>query len=126
MLLSGCGDGVQRVRVSGQATFQGKPIPYGNITFEPDTAKGNQGPQGYTQIRDGKYDTDSSGVGPCPGPQLVHIVAYPDLSSGAPRKSMRVIDFHTNVELPRQAHTHDFEVPASAARVEGVSDLPPP
>jgi hypothetical protein len=125
-LLAGCSDRVERVRVSGQITFQGKPVPYGNITFEPDRTKGNQGPQGYAQIRDGQYDTRNAGTEPCPGAQNVHIIGYPELGSGATGKTMLVIDYYTTAELTRQAATKDFDVPASGARQEAVIQQLPP
>ena len=54
-LLVGCGDGgLKRYRVSGDVSFQGKPVPAGSIIFTPDTAKGNAGPQGTANIIDGR------------------------------------------------------------------------
>ena len=125
-LLAGCGDGVQRVRISGQVTFKGKPVPYGNITFEPDTSKGNKGPQGYVQIRDGKYDTQDAGTEPTPGPQRIHLIGYPDANSKEAGKTMVVLDYRTTLDLPRKTSTHDFDVPASSARREAVIQQPPP
>lgn len=126
LLLSGCGDGTQRVRVSGQVTFEGKLVPYGNIVFEPDQSKGNRGPQGFAKIHDGVFDTNNAGTGPCPGPQIVTIEGYPELNTGAGKKSMLVFRYQTTVDLPAQTTTENFEVPASAARREATSDLPPP
>jgi hypothetical protein len=68
LALTGCGGGTQRIRISGQVTFQGKPVPYGNLVFEPDQSKGNRGPQGYAKIQDGRYDTNNAGTGALPRP----------------------------------------------------------
>jgi hypothetical protein len=126
LMLAGCGDGTQRVRVSGQVTFQGKPVKYGNLVFEPDQSRGNRGPQGYARISDGMYDTNNAGTGPCPGPQVVYIEGYPELDGGAPRKSRLVFKHRTTADLSGKTATVDFDVPASAAYRETVSDLPPP
>lgn len=126
LILSGCGGKPERVRLSGQVRFQDKPVKYGHIVFEPDASKGNRGPQGYAKIVDGKYDTNEAGTAPCPGFQVVSIEGYPELGGGADRKSRLVFNYRTTVEVPERATTKDFDVPASAARREAVTDLPPP
>src|SRR4051812_20918005 len=66
IVATGCGDGgPKRARVTGEATFDGQPIPHGNVVFTPDGSKKNSGPQGIAEIRDGKFDTgatDGKGV----------------------------------------------------------------
>lgn len=81
VLLSGCGgSGVERTDIKGTATFDGKPIVYGNIQFFPDTSKGNEGPSGSTSILDGKFDTSLEGSqGITPGPNRVQITAYAEM-----------------------------------------------
>lgn len=53
----GCsGDaGPRRHAVRGTVTFQGKPVPSGEVTFEPDARAGNKGPASWGEIRSGKY-----------------------------------------------------------------------
>ena len=127
LVLLGCGGKPERVRVSGRVTFQGNPVQYGNIVFEPDPSRGNRGPQGYAKISSkGTFDTGVAGTGPCPGPQVVTIEAYPDLNSPASKKSRVVLQYRTNVDLPSETTTQNFDVPPTAARKEAVSDLPPP
>jgi hypothetical protein len=127
LALLGCGGKPERVHISGKVTFQGNPVQYGNIVFEPDQSKGNRGPQGYAKItRQGTFDTAIAGTGPCPGPQVVTIEAYPDLESPTSKKSRVVLQYRMHMDLPAEATTRDFEVPASAARKEAVSELPPP
>src|SRR6266540_5886869 len=74
-VVAGCGDsGPKRLRLTGTATFDGKPIPYGDVVFTPDGSQKNSGPQGIAQIRDGKYDTaGSDGKGFAGGPTVVHV-----------------------------------------------------
>lgn len=77
--LTGCGQSGNDPRsfhVHGEATFDGKPIPRGGVTFDPDGSKGNTGPQGYAEIIDGKFDTHQNGKGTTGGDQIVTITAY--------------------------------------------------
>ena len=60
LLATGCGDD-GKFTVSGTVTFEGEPVPAGEIRFTPD--KGNKGPIILTQIKDGKYSTpDNKGI----------------------------------------------------------------
>lgn len=127
LALHGCGGKPERVRVSGQVTFEGKPVQYGNIVFEPDQTKGNRGPQGYAKIdAQGNYDTAIAGAGPSPGAQVVTLEAYPDLDSPAAKKNRILLQYRTNVDLSGETNTQNFAVPRSAAKKETVSELPPP
>jgi hypothetical protein len=111
-LLAGCGgeSGPKRNRVSGSATFDGKPIPYGEVLFTPDDAKKNSGAQGIAPIRDGKFDTSASGgKGYGGGPAVVRVTGL----TGEGGKFLCEYEFH--VDLPPGDATHDFDVPAKAA-----------
>ena len=46
----GCG-GEPVVQVSGEITFNGKPVPAGRLWFNPDFSQGNDGPAGSAEIR---------------------------------------------------------------------------
>src|SRR5690606_14257145 len=60
-LLVGCGGGGPALYdVSGAVTLDGKPVPFGRITFTPDLSKGNSGGPGYAGIVDGKFTTASA------------------------------------------------------------------
>jgi hypothetical protein len=129
LFASGCGErGPQRVRVTGLVTFEGQPVPYGNITFEPDTSQGNSGPQGYAKIQDGKYDSDIGGIGPCPGPQTVIVEGYPELGKEKPGQGRLVFNHRTSWDLPTTPATKDFDIPASSATRHGApaGNVPPP
>src|SRR5690349_13501408 len=54
-----CSQEEKLYRVSGNVTFNGKPIPKGLIFFDPQA----EGPQGFANIEDGKYDTSIPGKG---------------------------------------------------------------
>jgi hypothetical protein len=119
----GCG-GDGTYRVSGQITFQGKPVPAGKIYFMPDGSKGNTGPTGYANIKDGYYDTSASGgKGAAPGPMVIAIEGIDP--SGPPPKAdpsgevtAKVLfpRYETTAELPKSGSTKDIDVPADAAK----------
>ncbi|MCA9055738.1 MAG: hypothetical protein KDA75_17990 [Planctomycetaceae bacterium] len=72
--IMGCGgsDEPTLYQLSGEVEFDGQPIPYGRVEFEPDTTKGNSGGPGYADIVDGKYDTNTpTGRGVVGGPHIV-------------------------------------------------------
>jgi hypothetical protein len=124
VILCGCGrsDDVARIDVSGRATFDGQPIVYGQIDFTPDHAKGHQGPPGYAEIVDGKYDTArTGGRGVVPGAHVVRVTAYPE-----PFPKVEVPDEEADASGPAplfigytieqnvESRTLDIDVPADA------------
>lgn len=117
VLLAGCGsatDGPQRYRLSGKVTFNGQPVPAGQIIFEPDTSAGNSGPQGYAEIVDGAYRTDDKG--PVGGPQRIRISGYEGVSSDENHPATTLFsDYQTTADLPKANSELDFDVPATAA-----------
>jgi len=64
LLCSGCG---QPVVVSGQVTYDGKPVEEGSINFLPEDG---QGPTCGGSITDGRYEATC----PVPGRKIVQIV----------------------------------------------------
>ncbi len=116
LLGCGVGDGPQRFEVSGKVTFGGKPVPTGRIQFEPDTSKGNRGPAGYAEIKDGVYNTQQTGKGTVGGPHVVVILGFDgkprpeaELDSGTPIFP----DYRTTADLPEEPASKDFDVPAT-------------
>jgi len=114
-LALGCGEKIYRV--SGKATFAGKPIPVGKIYFTPDAAKGNSGPSGYATIKDGQYDTATGGgQGILGGPMVVRIEGADGVKIDEERPNGKPLFAHyeTQLEMPKSTTTKDFDVPASA------------
>lgn len=110
-LALGCSEsGPERNRVSGSVTFEGKPIPYGEVLITPDGQKRNTGAQGIAPIRDGKYDTSASGgKGYGGGPAVVRVTGL----TGEGGKFLCEYEFQ--VDLPRGDATKDLDVPAQGA-----------
>ena len=112
----GCGEsGPRRSPVSGTVKFGGKPIPKGAIFFDPDLKKKNDGPAGFAYIKDGVYDTRDNGKGVIAGPHVVRIQGF-DGRPGRelPMGSPMFPQYQTTADLPGEATTRDFDVPASA------------
>lgn len=123
---AGCGsDGPRTYRLSGKVTFDGSPVPLGRIYFDPDLSRENRGPSGYADIVDGQYDTSTTGKGMVGGPMIVRIQGNRREGADSSGFGPPLFKEHTvRVELPREASTRDFDVPASAA--VGLPQNPPP
>ncbi len=111
--MAGCmGDpGPKRYRISGEITFNGKPVPHGEILFTPDGGKGNSGPQGIAIIQDGLFDTTGTRApGVAGGATVVQVAALADANGRL------LCEYQFNIELPKADSTHKIEIPASAAK----------
>ena len=119
IIAAGCGGSdVKRFNLSGKVTYGGKPVTEGLIVFEPDSCKGNRGPQGFSKIVDGEYQTDKFGKGAVSGALIVQIsgtVAKPagDQPAVDERSAMRfqMPPYTTEINLPEETSTYDFEIP---------------
>jgi len=115
-LLAGCG-GERTYNISGTVTFQGKPVPAGQIVFEPDAGAGNNGAPAFAKIKDGHYDTSSEGRGTIGGPHLVRILGLDGIPRGELLNGLRLFrDYNTKVDLPKKNGEQNFEVPAEDRR----------
>lgn len=132
LLAIGCGgDGTHRL--SGKVTFKGQPVPAGKIYFAPDGGKGNTGPTGYAEIKDGQYDTSAAGgAGVAKGPLIVTIDGFdptasaPEVkgdTSGETVAKTLFAHYETTVEVT-ESTTKDFDVPESAAKPVETGERP--
>lgn len=120
---AGCGGGASDggdVHVSGSITFDGKPIPAGKVYFSPDNSKGNSGPSGYADIKDGKFDTSDGGRPTAGGATVVRIEGFDPNSASSEDNGEDVMKalfptYETTAELTGSKATQDFAVPAEAA-----------
>lgn len=118
----GCG-GNKGYRVSGKVTFKGLPIPSGKIYFIPDSSKGNKGPTGYADIKDGAYDTDApGGNGSIGGPMIVKIEGIDNSGPARADPSGEITarslfpPYEVKMDLPKEVTTKDIDVPADAVK----------
>lgn len=116
-LVAGCSGGkdpFSRKAVSGQVTFQGKPVPAGSIWFEPTAALGNQAPTGMAVIRNGEFTTAPKDS-PVAGQYTIRITGYasnPD-QLGADEDAPETLfkDYTQQVELPPADGTLRIDIP---------------
>jgi hypothetical protein len=115
---SGCGSsGPDRIPVAGKVNYQGKPVPAGQLQFDPDTAHGNDGPQGFAHIKQGHYDTRDQGRAPVAGPQHVRIIGLDGVP--APEMPQGHVIFRawtTDIDIDRAKTEYDFDVPAGGGK----------
>lgn len=118
VLISGCGEsGPKRHRLTGTVKFDGAPLKYGTIYFDPD--QGNQGPQGFAEVIDGAYDTKANGrPGVISGKVVVRIMGFKEkpeasTSSDEPKQAL-FEEFKESIELPDSDSKKDFDVPKEA------------
>jgi hypothetical protein len=112
---AGCGGGPP-YKISGKVTFAGKPLPLGRIYFDPDPGQQNTGPSGYTDIKDGEYDTSRVGRGVSGGATVVRIQGFKKEGADASGFGPPLFQEYTvHVALPRGRSTKDFDVPSQAA-----------
>src|SRR3954469_18289896 len=84
LLAGACSDaGSGRYHLSGNVTFDGKPVPAGKIYFHADIPRGNSGPPAFADINQGAYDTRKGGSGGQGGPVLVAIEGFDGKANGA-------------------------------------------
>src|SRR5262245_43746070 len=108
IVVLGCGDGLKRHRIQGTVTFQGKPVEFGGIFFEPTDSIGPVATTVIVKVRQGKYDTE--GDGPVSGKYSV-IVGGVDQSKnrvdddGVTHKPQLFKDYTFEVEMPPPGNT---------------------
>lgn len=84
--IAGCGkSGIERVHVSGKATYDGQPIEIGQIRFVPVSPA--TGPITIDRIQNGQYETVTTG----------------GVTVGTHRVEMRMYDSHEYETAPRVA-----------------------
>jgi hypothetical protein len=113
LVQSGCSpSGPTRYHLTGKVTLSGEPVPAGQIFFDPDIAKGNDGPAGFAFIKNGEFDTRLDGRQHIGGPHEIRIQAFDGKPGNElPLGRMMVPEFNTTAELPKSNGKQDFEIP---------------
>jgi hypothetical protein len=124
---TGCSEPSGRIDLSGNVTFKGRPVPAGLIAINPDFSKGNDGPQGLAEIRDGRFDTRTLDKGAPSGPVILMIdgfdgVAQPESPYGKPL----FVGYKLSIDLPKEATERNIDVPESAGGGSTTAATPLP
>jgi hypothetical protein len=109
---AGCTQDEKLYRVSGTVTHNGKPIPKGLIFFDPQ----GDGPQGFANIKEGKYDTAEQGKGVRGGAYNIRVNGF-DGKEGpeAPFGQGLFPEYTGTKELPASDSTYDFDTAKTSA-----------
>ena len=92
--------------------FDGKPIPAGNVFFDPDPTKGGTGTQGFANIHNGKYTTAVNGRGVRGGAYNVRILGYDGKSANeAPLGQPLFNEYEEKRDLPAADSEVNFDIP---------------
>lgn len=102
-------------KLSGNVTYDDKPVPVGEIVFMPDPAAGNRGPGVLAEIKEGRYEMPVS-KGHIGGAYIARLTGFdgaPAKATGLvdPRGTPLFVDFTEKLTLPEQSTTRDFAVP---------------
>jgi hypothetical protein len=118
LAVTGCGkSGPDRIEITGTVTFKGKPVPAGNIVFDPDPKRGNDGPGAFAHIKQGRFDTRDAGKGPIAGVYQAHVTGMDGVPGPEmPQGHILFSQWTTDVEVDRSKTDFHFDVPVSAAR----------
>jgi hypothetical protein len=104
----GCAQEEKLYQVSGTVTHGGKPIPKGLIFFDPTA----DGPQGFANIVDGKYDTVLQGKGIRGGAYAIRVNGFDGKEANeAPFGQALFPEYTGTKDLPQADSTFDLDVP---------------
>lgn len=107
LIAAGCSKEEKLYRVSGNVTFDGKPIAKGLIFFDPTV----DGPQGFANILDGKYDT-AQGKGVRGGAYNIRVNGFDGKEANeAPFGQPLFPEYTGTKELPAEDSTFNLEIP---------------
>jgi len=111
MVIAGCGgDDGPKVHLNGIVTYDGQPIPRGQIMFAPDTSKGNSGPGSAAVIENGKYTT-RDGLATVGGAHVVRIEGFDGVADGENIDGGLLFPTYTiEVDLPTTSGEKNFTV----------------
>src|SRR5437899_2888161 len=102
LVLAGCSAEDKLYDVSGTLTSAGKPIPKGLIFFDPDASKGMGGPQGFANIKDGKFDTADHVKGIRGGAYVIRVSGFDGKEANeAPFGQPLFPEYQEKRDLPR-------------------------
>ncbi len=109
---AGCGgnDGPPRYDLNGTVTYDGNPVPAGEVFLQPDASQGNTGPGSLALIKDGRYKTER-GQGIVGGPHVVRILGFDGVAAGDSTAGSSLFpQYEAIVDFPQEATTHDFTI----------------
>lgn len=112
VVVAGCGSEAKLHHVSGEANYDGRPIPAGIIFFDPDPLKGGSGTQGFANITNGRYTTASAGQGVRGGAYVIRVTGYDGkVANEAPLGQPLFDEYEFKKELPAADSELKLDIP---------------
>ena len=116
--LCGCSKSDPYFHVAGKVTFNGQPVPAGEVQMMPDSTKGNRGPSVMASIKDGQYAT-RAGRGIVGGHYILMITGFQaapySTDPTAPGYGKKLFDrTKQSFEFPKEDCTHDIRIENSS------------
>ena len=112
LAVAGCDSGEKTYDVTGTVTHDGKPVTKGLIFFDPDATKKATGPQGFANIKDGKFTTAENGRGVRGGPYTIRINGFDGKEAPeAPFGQALFPEYTESRELPKANTEVKIDVP---------------
>jgi hypothetical protein len=117
LAVAGCGREERLYDVSGTVTFGGKPVPKGQVFFDPDPTKGTTGGQGFATIQDGKYTTAQNGRGIRGGAYAIRVLGYDGKEANeAPFGQPLFPEYELKKDLPASDSELPLDIPVQRQR----------
>jgi len=118
LLLASCSKNpTGRVDIWGAVTYKGQPVPAGVIIINPDLSKGNDGPQGMAEIKDGRYDTRSLDKGAPSGAAILMIDGFDGVPQGDQTLGKALfVGYKLSLDIPNEPTEKNIEVPETAGK----------
>jgi len=116
-------EGPERHRITGHVTFDGKPVPFGSVIFDPDVSAGNSGPQGAANIVNGQFDTAArGGRGASGGSTLITVTGMTKAAAlEGEDPGLLFTDYQIKRDLGKEGAVIEIDVPADAGRSKAFS-----
>ena len=103
---------LQRFEPQAIKGSDGKPVPVGQIYFDPDPMKGGSGPQGVAEVKDGQFDTAKAGKGVRGGGYVVRVSGFDGKAANeAPQGKPLFNQYEFKKDFPKERSELKIEVP---------------
>lgn len=107
----GCGSGGRSIKLDGNITFQGNPVPHGFVAFNPVNTKTSGATRVTCSIRDGQYSFNGGGRVRCGEEYELEVGGYPRASTSEDDRVEPLFPlWSTKVVIPDSQSTFDIEV----------------
>lgn len=110
LLLASCG-GPRDYHVAGTIQYQGATLPAGQIFFDPDYTRGNDGPSGFAMVKAGKFDTRQQGRGVIGGLYKIRIEGFDGQPGNELPLGKPIFKLEVSRDLPKADSTLELELP---------------